>query len=354
MKIIKKDFRKGYATIKVENLDDLWYISQVIDSGDEVKARTFRKIKLGESDSRQTKVIKKPVTIKIRVEKVEFDKYGKSLRVSGIIVEGPDDVPRGSHHTIPFEESTIATIIKQEWPLYQARRLEDAEKRKSSNIILLVHDREEAVFALLKEQGYDVLAHIEGDVEKKDDSHEKKGDFYKELEKMLSEYQNRYSPTAIIIASPAFWKETLQKQITDPALKLKIHLATCSSVGIPAIEEVLKRPELARLLKDERAAQESALVEELLSEISKQGMAVYGRKETKEAVNAGAAKCLMVTDELIRKARLEGVFSQLESIMRAAEAMKGDVFIINSDNDAGKKLDGLGGIGAILRYKLNY
>ncbi len=29
-------------------------------------------------------------------------------------------------------------------------------------------------------------------------------------------------------------------------------------------------------------------------------------------------------------------------------------FIINSDNDAGKKLDGLGGIGAILKYKLNY
>jgi stalled ribosome rescue protein Dom34 len=33
---------------------------------------------------------------------------------------------------------------------------------------------------------------------------------------------------------------------------------------------------------------------------------------------------------------------------------KGEIHIISSEFDAGKKLDGLGGIGAILRYKMNY
>jgi len=33
---------------------------------------------------------------------------------------------------------------------------------------------------------------------------------------------------------------------------------------------------------------------------------------------------------------------------------KGDVFIISEEHDAGKKFQGLGGIGGILRYRLNY
>jgi len=40
--------------------------------------------------------------------------------------------------------------------------------------------------------------------------------------------------------------------------------------------------------------------------------------------------------------------------MKNTESMKGTVNIIGSDHDGGKKLDGLGGMGAILRYKLNY
>ena len=41
-------------------------------------------------------------------------------------------------------------------------------------------------------------------------------------------------------------------------------------------------------------------------------------------------------------------------MLNLVESMRGTINIISSDNDAGKKLDGLGGIGALLRYKLNY
>ena len=41
-------------------------------------------------------------------------------------------------------------------------------------------------------------------------------------------------------------------------------------------------------------------------------------------------------------------------MIKTVDSEKGDIPIINSKNDAGKKLDGLGGIAAILRYKLNY
>ncbi len=40
--------------------------------------------------------------------------------------------------------------------------------------------------------------------------------------------------------------------------------------------------------------------------------------------------------------------------MRTIDSMKGQVHIISSEHEGGKKLDGLGGLGALLRYKLNY
>ena len=40
--------------------------------------------------------------------------------------------------------------------------------------------------------------------------------------------------------------------------------------------------------------------------------------------------------------------------MRIVDKSKGEIEIISSEHDAGKKLDGLGGIAAILRFKLSY
>ena len=37
MKLMHSDFKKGEAKVKIENLDDLWYLNQIIDTKDLVK-----------------------------------------------------------------------------------------------------------------------------------------------------------------------------------------------------------------------------------------------------------------------------------------------------------------------------
>jgi len=175
-----------------------------------------------------------------------------------------------------------------------------------------------------------------------------------EILKQLEEYDKRFDLSKIIIASPAFWKEELMKEIEDDNLKSKIILATCSSVGENAINEVLKRPETENALKQDRISKELKFVEELFLEISKNNMASYGLKETKNVVDAGAVKILLITDNFIQRKRMEDKYDGIEQIMRTVDNTKGDILIVGSDNEAGKKLDGLGGIAAILRYKLNY
>ena len=131
-------------------------------------------------------------------------------------------------------------------------------------------------------------------------------------------------------------------------------LATCSSCDKGAMNEVVKRQEVQSVLQQDRVSEEINLVEQLLSEISKAGAAAYGLKETENAVSAGAAKVLLVTDGLIQKARQEEKFDRINRLMRSADKIGASISIISSEHDGGKRLDGLGGIAAILRYRMNY
>jgi len=156
------------------------------------------------------------------------------------------------------------------------------------------------------------------------------------------------------LASPAFFKEDLYKKISEQHLRKKIVLATCSSVKEDAVSEVLKRSEVQEVLKQDRITKEENLIEALLKEIAMNEKAVYSLKETENAVNAGAVSELLITDNFIQKKRQENKFGKIDFLMRTVDSMKGKIHIISSDFDAGKKLDGLGGIAALLRYKLSY
>lgn len=351
MKLISSNFRKGNVKIKVEVLDDLWYLSQVIDSGDIVSGRTFRKIKVG---SAEKDAVRKPVFIKISVERVEFSRTSARLRVLGSIIEGPEDVPRGSHHTFNVEPDTVIEISKAEWPAYQVSRLKEACEQRVFRILICVFDREDAFFALMKRSGYDLLSHIRGDVAKKGADTPVKSTFYSEIIQQLEDYCQRYSLDKIILASPAFWKEELMKFLQSKELKSKIIQASCSSSDETAISEVLRREEVQKALKEERLSVELSLVEQVLSEISKQGLAAYGFVEVEHAVNAGAVQDLMVTDSLIMQLREEENFRMLDRLMKVADKNKAKIHIISAEHSGGRKLNGLGGIAAILRYKLVY
>lgn len=354
MRILRKDFGKGFVQLRVDSLDDLWYLSQIIDIGDKVSGKTERKLKLGEAGER-TKTVTKVLWLKIDVEKVDFSRFSNQLRVSGKVIETREEaVPLGSYHSIEFEEGTVASIEKASWPIYQRKRLQDAVESGGENILLIVMDREEATIAHLTQAGYELLTELRGEVGKKGYDTQKGKDFYTELSQLLQEYQKRLGAQAIIIASPAFWKEDflaiLKKK--DAALTTKVHLASCNDTGRTGVEEILKRQELKDVLKKDRTTKETTLVDAVFAEIGKQGAAAYGWDEVNTAVESGAVKVLLVTDAFFHRAREEGRFAALDTLMKNVDAAKGDVHIVSTEHEAGKRLDGIGGIAALLRYIL--
>lgn len=353
MKLIHSDIKHGIVKVKTESLEDLYVLSGIIDKGDKVKARTIRKIRLGSEEERKKSIIKKPVTLTIEVERADFSKYSTILKISGKITEEHEDIPKGSFHTFNVEENSIITITKENWLRFQLDKLYDAVRSKHHGVLLAIFDRDEAFFALVENYGYKLLSEIKGDLQKK--RYEVKqagqtGNFFQQIAASIKEYYERYPNSTIVLASPAFWKEELFELLGN--LKSKTILATCSSADKTAIDEVLKRPELKTALKNAKIQEELSIISRFLTEVSKNNLAIYGLKETENCANIGAVDTLLLTDGFIIKSRQEDKYKDIEDIMKNVEAMKGRVMIISSDNQAGKSLAALGGIGGILRYKI--
>ncbi len=79
MKLIHKDLRQGNVKVEVESLDDLWFLSHIIEPADIVSTKTERKIKIGDEGDRKAKVVKKIIFLSLEVDKIEFHKTANIL-----------------------------------------------------------------------------------------------------------------------------------------------------------------------------------------------------------------------------------------------------------------------------------
>ncbi|HEV2426876.1 MAG TPA: hypothetical protein VGS61_01515 [Acidimicrobiales bacterium] len=97
------------------------------------------------------------------------------------------------------------------------------------------------------------------------------------------------------------------------------------------------------MLRSSAAAEEAELVEGLITELSGHRASV-GRAETAEAVEAGAAETLLLLDTLLTD-------PAIAPTLEAARAGRARVFIVREEGEPGRRLAGLGGIAARLRYE---
>lgn len=344
MKIFNKNLKSGSVGVEITNNEDLWYLSHVIEENDLISGKTERKIKIGSDENAKT--VRKSVFLKIRTTKTEYVPENNALRILGVIIEGTDDVALGEHHSFNLELRERITIQKRQWPGYLLDKLNEATKEKSK-ILMVAFDREEAKFAILKNSGYSILSELKGDVQKKEEQNVSKGNFYKEIVKQIEEYVTRLEIHNIIIASPAFWKEYLLKELPED-LKKKTVSATISGVDNSSFSELLKRNELKKVLENERTSKELNAIDQILSAIEKD-KACYGIKETKQKVVQGATSKLFVSENLLKEMKEKEKYPEIDRLLKDAENIKTKILII-SGKESSKKLDGLGGIAGLLRW----
>ncbi|MEK6822490.1 MAG: hypothetical protein AABY13_01570, partial [Nanoarchaeota archaeon] len=231
------------------------------------------------------------------------------------------------------------------------QRMREACEAQPPLVLIVVFERDEASIALMRRNGYQVLAHLTGSVEKKRMVEKQGVKFFDHLAGVVHDYDVRYQPKAIVLGSPAFWKDEFIKSVSDPVLRKKFVLATTSGGHEQAIGEVLRRDEVRSALVQDRVAKESHAVEQVLAGIAKGSAVAYGLRDVQAAADAGAIALLLVTEHRLAQARADKTFFAFDAVLRGVAEGKGDIVIVGA-HDAGKRLDGLGGIAALLRYRL--
>ena len=347
MKVVFKDLKHGEIKLIPENLDDIWHLHNIIDKGDLVRAVTFRTDEQKDDKIRSKKAEKKRMKLGIRVEEVKFHEFSDRLRIHGTIEEGPQDL--GSFHTININADNMdkLSIVKEKWKDYQLIRIDEAVKQRNQMILTFASiDEETATVAVLRQSGVQWIADIDSKqsgkmYESKDSEHEYFGEIISVLRTKMENNK------VIVIVGPGFTKDHFLKYAKqkDPQLFEKCFLHGTGYSGMNGIYEAIKTGIIEQITKENRVVLETSYIEKLFEEIKKDGLATYGEKEVKNALINGAVERLLIIDVLIRK----GIG---EELLNLAKENKSEFTIINTQHEAGKKMEGIGGVGALLRFKI--
>ena len=338
-------------TLVPESLDDLWHLSHVIEPGDRVAGDTTRRIQRNDEQLRDTGGEREHLWLALDVEDVEFAKFANRLRVGGTISECSREDQLGLHHTINVEEREELEVEKR-WKPDQLDRIEDAvEATENADVAIATVEEGEAHVHTVAQYGVEERATITAPTGKGEYARPRS-----ELFADLTDVLKRLDVDAIILAGPGFTKQDALDYIAenDPGLPEKITTVDTSAVGDRGVHEVLKRGAVDEVQKETRIAEESELIDELTERIAEGAKVAYGPDQVAKAADYGAVEELLVLDDRLRKERQgEGDWDiDVDRVIETAEQKGGEVTVFSGEFAPGQQLRNLGGIAALLRYRL--
>lgn len=349
-----KDLRSGIVKLRIDSVDDLWYLSQIIAPGDEVKTKTQRRIK-DKQDQRSKGGQRKIITLVISVERTEFKAETRVLRVSGVIVDGPPDIVSvGTHHSFNLEAGSVIYVKKDRWMRSELGVVDEAVKGSLRPKILIASiDGGEATLALAREsriEYLDLFSNIGGKYDQ-DGRQKRKQAFYEQLAGAISGVCGKENVSSIILSGPGFDKSSFYKFLAEnkPELAEIAGVEDTGGSGKNGVREVLAKDALNRSVSEINSVRDLRLVEDLLAEIGRDsGLATYGLDHVRKAVESAAVEILAVSDEFFFNNR-----SMSDFLFKSVSSKGGRHHIINSSEEAGLKLASIGSVAAKLRYPIH-
>ncbi|MDD1663740.1 MAG: mRNA surveillance protein pelota [Methanomicrobiales archaeon] len=328
----------GEIRLFAESVDDLWHLSHLVRPGDLVFATTFRSVETVQDKLRPEKPEKKPVRLGIRVEGVAFHPYANRLRISGVIQHGVDE---GSHHTINLDAGSELSVIKT-WRQVDLDRIDRAVKASTSGAVhILAVEEGETELYRIRQFGPEIVTTVVQGSGKGSDTGGR-ANLFERVAALVGEITG-----TVVIAGPGFVKDEVAKYLREkiPDLKDRCITVETKRSGRGAVTEALGKGVLEKITGDLQLKREAELLDTFLERMGKGEPVAYGMTEVKEAVSAGAAEQVLVIDDMVRN-------RDIGDLLERAERTRSKVIVFSSLFDPGAQLLALGGIAAILRYRM--
>lgn len=342
MRLLFQDPSTGLLRLRLETSSDLWRAARLIRAGDLVGASTTRRDPEAPEDSPAAERDRRRIWLVVRAEQVEFHGFSKRLRVTGPIVEGPFD--HGRHHTLDLGEGDEFSVTKERLSAGERALLEEGlESRGDPALLLAVVDWGDSAVVRLRGRVVEPVADLRRSLPGKryaQPAHAKEREKY--VDEILGVVRTSApGAAAVVVAGPGFLKEEVARRLREEDHLAPTLLPTSVS-GRAGVDELLRSGRATGALQSSVTAEESRLVEELLQGLAGRRAAI-GSEETRLAIEAGAADLVLVLDTYLPDPSVSALLD------RAREA-RARLFIVQEDGEPGRRLKGIGGIAARLRY----
>lgn len=372
MKLIRRSLEKdqsGTITLCPMDSEDMWYVYNLVQVHDEVETKTMRKIvPKGKDGTPNGPSVRKLIKLKVRIEKIDFDPEGSTLRLNGPVVDDHPEVSAGTYHTIQLELERNFTLYKDEWDAFALETLEEATSvANRSEIGAVVLQPGLAYICLVTDAMTVVRLKVEKSIPRK-----RRGDnsaHDKAMEKFLtsvSEGINRNidldKVKVFLLAAPGNLGTDLynhivhaavlandQKTIKSKSKFLRVH---ASSGHLHALQEALADPKIQQQLQDTRYGKETAAMDKFFKALNDDnGTAWYGPTHVQAAIERGGVQTLMITDSLFRSVDPVERKQYVEMAESVKAAGKG-VLVFSSFHASGEQLDEMTGVACLTFYPM--
>jgi protein pelota len=317
----------------------------------------------------------------IQVTQTDFDIGSGQLHVSGKVAVENEHVKLGQHHTLDLELNRKFTLEKADgWDSVALELLKEAsETERRAELWAVVLGEGTANICMITEHQTILRQRIEVAVPRKRrggvDGHSKGMEkfFSTTLSTLLRQIdlpataatQSKTLP--LLLASPGFVANAFltfiraeaTRTTNKPLMTLipNIVVAHSSSAHIHSLNEILSSPAITTKLSDTKYARETALMDKFLTLMRlDDGRAWYGPREVERAVEKGAVGrgggVLLISNSLFRAQNVRQRRRWVELVDRVRDVEGGEVRVLSSLHESGKRLEGLGGVAAILTYPL--
>jgi protein pelota len=391
MKLVKKSFERngsGSVTLCPEEPEDMWHAYNLIRPKDLLTAKALRRItnqSVTTGSSRSDRVI---MTLQIRVNKLDFDAQAGQLHVSGQIATETQYTQVGQYHTLDLELHRNFTLTKdaeegEAWDSVARTQLREAtDQTQGTEAVAVVMQEGLANICFITQYQTLLRQRVEHTVPRKRAGAGRSADHDKGLQKFFAVVletlmrqlsalvENKPDATfPVLLGSPGFTAAGFLKYINETAaakesklimdlVKRKAFLVIHTSSGhLHSLNEVLKSPEVLVNMKNTKYAKETEMMDKFFTMLRlDDGRAWYGPQEVERAVDKGAVGpgggTLMISHSLFRSQDIATRRRWVRLVDRVREDEGGDVRILSSDHESGRRLEGLGGIAAILTFPI--
>ncbi|PSN65408.1 hypothetical protein BS50DRAFT_601799 [Corynespora cassiicola Philippines] len=371
----------GFATLLPEEPEDMWHAYNLIQPTDLIRAKAIRRVsKTSDAGSVASQRIVLDLTIS--VTSTDFDVGSGQLHVAGRVASENEHVKLGSHHTLDLELNRKFTLEKGDgWDSVALEMLKEAcETERRAELWAVIMGEGMANICLITEHQTILRQRVEVPVPRKRkgglDGHDKGmvrffsttlSTLLRHLDLSNSSAAQQDKTVPLLLASPgfvaqsflAYIKSEATRTTNKPLLSLlpSILVAHSSSPHVHSLSEVLSSQAITTKLSDTKYARETALMDKFNTLIRQDdGRAWYGPREVERAVDKGAVGrgggVLLISNALFRAQNVAERKRWVALVDRVREVEGGEVRVLSSLHESGKRLEALGNVAAILTFPL--